>query len=153
MTPTPPVGQGPITDIYNQNVADEITRKSSVYQRELEYYHKVVAYLTFMANYKTNAETRIAYGMPPDPLPTPPAGYVLPEPAPVIKPPAPTTVVREAVADVQYGVIYPAPGDPNSDGTMIDNPFRSDDSMLVKVVHSTPFGKAHFWIDAASQHA
>ncbi len=65
----------------------------------------------------------------------------------MVKRPVVAAKVGQAVSDAQYGVIYPAPGDTNPNGKIIDNPFLPGAETLTKVVKETIFGPAHFWID------
>lgn len=147
MTPTLPI---PIGNIWSAEEAARFIKDTDRYAQQVSFYHSVDAFLKFLANWQANSETRVAYGLLPDPPPVPPAGYTVPAPPPPpVKPVPANAVVGEGVQDRDYGTIYPAPGDTNSAGTKIDNPHKPGNEMIVKVVKATPFGPAHFWIDAA----
>ncbi len=145
MTPQPP---GPIPFPENPQTAAEWSERAHLYVEALVQNNKIGEYLRAMLNYEEDSKSRIAYGLPLLPIPVPPPGYTPPTPPVVVKPPAPQTVVRAAMPDQTYGVIYPAPGDPNPNGTVIDNPFKSGTETIRKVVHPTIFGESHFWVDA-----
>lgn len=68
---------------------------------------------------------------------------IAPAPAVPNKPPTPNTIVNPRT---QFGT-YPAPGDVNPAGKVIDNPFVAGDAKLVKVIDLF-MGERHYWIDA-----
>lgn len=138
LTPTP--GAGVSAD---PSVVDKLALNDHLFLREKAKYDAIVNFLNAVRDWKVNSQQRVANGLPLDPEPVAPAGYVLAPDPPAPPAPAPsfTPVVRPLT---QYGQ-YPAPGDNNPAGTVIANPYLLPGHFLVKVIVPTPFGNAHWW--------
>lgn len=146
MTPKPPIPPmyNPATvNVFANDYWLGLGPAQTLYMEELARYKAYLAYLMAVGEYKANSEQRIANGLPLLPEPIPPAGYAPVVTPPPVKPPTPSTVVQPKSS---YGV-YPAMGDPNPAGTVIDNPFLPGEEKLVKVIDTNPFGSSHYWKD------
>jgi hypothetical protein len=108
----------------------------------------IVFFLNALKAYKDNAIQRLANHLPPLPPPVPPAGFIPPaDPAPVIPPPPPPR--HQPIIEPNDGEDqYPAPGDNNPAGTVVDNPYQSGQK-LEKVMKAGPFGIWSYWIPKA----
>lgn len=133
------MGLDPNIDYTSLDAVNRLIENQNLYLIELKKADSIYKFLLAVGDWKNNSEQRKSNGLPILPPPTPPSGYTLPiePPPPPPKPVDYTPVVEELN---QWGQ-YPAPGDNNPAGTRINWAGLT----LVKVVHRTPFGAAHWW--------
>lgn len=128
--------------VVSSEMVDRLIADQNLFLAEQRRADAVKLFLIQVRDYKINSQQREALGLPLDPAPVPPAGYTLPvEPPP---PPPPPPSFDPIVRPLSRFGIYPAPGDNNTPGTIIANPYVAG-KQLIRIAMEGPFGVAHYW--------